>query len=111
MTTPARGDLVWLDFDPQAGREQAGRRPAIVLSEADFNEITGFALVCPITNQVKDYAFEVPLPEGLPFTGVVLTDQLRSLDVKRHKIKVVGSVPVDSNLMKDVLRNTRSILA
>ncbi|GLX67333.1 type II toxin-antitoxin system PemK/MazF family toxin [Paenibacillus glycanilyticus] len=111
MTTPARGDLVWLDFDPHAGREQAGRRPAIVLSEADFNEITGFALVCPITNQVKDYAFEVPLPEGLPFTGVVLTDQLKSLDVKKRKIKVVGSVPVDSNIMKDVLRNTRSILA
>lgn len=111
MKTPARGDLVWLDFDPQTGREQAGRRPAIVLSEADFNEITGFALVCPITNQVKDYAFEVPLPEGLPFTGVVLTDQLKSLDVKKRKIKVVGSVPVDSNVMKDVLRNTRSILA
>lgn len=111
MTTPARGDLVWLDFDPQAGQEQAGRSPAIVLSEADFNKITGFALVCPITNQVKDYAFEVPLPEGLPFTGAVLTDQLKSLDVKKRKIKVVGSVPLDSNLMKDVLRNTRSILA
>lgn len=111
MTKPARGDLVWLDFDPQAGREQAGRRPAIVLSEADFNDLTGFALVCPITNQVKDYAFEVPLPEGLPFTGVILTDQLKSLDVKKRKIKVVASVPVDSDLMKQVLRNTRSILA
>lgn len=111
MITPARGDLVWLDFDPQAGHEQAGRRPAIVLSEADFNEITGFAIVCPITNQVKDYAFEVMLPEGLPFSGVVLTDQLKSLDVKKRKIKVVGSVPIDSDAMKEVLRNTRSILA
>jgi mRNA interferase MazF len=111
LIMPARGDLVWLDFDPQAGREQAGRRPAIVLSEAEFNELTGFALVCPITNQAKNYAFEVPLPEGLPFTGVVLTDQLKSLDVKKRKIKVAGSVPVDSSLMKEVLRNTRSILA
>lgn len=111
MTIPARGDLVWLDFDPQAVREQAGRRPAIVLSEVDFNDLTGFALVCPITNQSKDYAFEVSLPEGLPFTGVVLTDQLKSLDVKTRKIKVVGSVSVDSDFMKDILRNTRSILA
>ncbi len=111
MTTPARGDLVWLDFDPQTGREQAGRRPAIVLSEVDFNELTGFALVCPITNHAKDYAFEVPLPEGLPFTGVVLTDQMKSLDVKKRKIKVVGNVPPDSDPMKEILRNTRSILA
>lgn len=111
MTTPTRGNLVWLDFDPQAGREQAGRRPAIVLSEADFNEVTGFAWVCPITNQAKDYAFEVPLPEGLAFTGVVLTDQLKSLDVRKRKIKIVGSIPADSEVMKDILRNTRSILA
>lgn len=111
MIIPARGDLIWLDFDPQTGREQAGRRPAIVLSEVDFNLLTGFAFVCPITNQTKDYAFEVLLPEGLPFTGAVLTDQLKSLDVRKHKIKIVGSVPVDSDFMKNILRNTRSILA
>ncbi len=111
MTTPARGDLVWLDFDPQAGHEQAGRRPAIVLSEADFNDLTGFALVCPITNQVKEHPFEVPLPEGFLFTGVILTDQLKSLDVKKRKIKIVDTVDVESELMKAVLRNTRSILA
>ncbi|RCW44807.1 type II toxin-antitoxin system PemK/MazF family toxin [Paenibacillus prosopidis] len=111
MTIPARGDLVWLDFDSQAGREQAGRRPAIVLSEADFNDLTGFALVCPITNQVKEYPFEVQLPDGLPFTGVVLTDQLKSLDVRIRKIKVGGSIPIESDTMKAILRNTRSILA
>jgi mRNA interferase MazF len=111
LTTPARGDLVWLDFDPQAGQEQVGRRPAIILSESEFNELTGFALVCPITNQAKDYAFEVSLPEGLPITGVVLTDQMKSLDVTKRKIKIVGSVPVDSDSMKQILRNTRSILA
>lgn len=111
MIIPSRGDLVWLDFDPQAGREQAGRRPAIVLSEANFNDLTGFALVCPITSVTKDYAFEVPLPEGLPMDGVVLTDQLKSLDVKKRKIQIVGNVPVSSDFMQAILRNTRSILA
>lgn len=111
MTIPSRGDLIWLDFDPQAGREQAGRRPAIVLSEFDFNELTGFAWVCPITNQTKNYAFEVALPEGLQINGVVLTDQLKSLDVNKRKIKVVGHLPIDSDPMKQILRNTRSILA
>lgn len=111
MTTPSRGDLVWLDFDPQAGREQAGRRPAIVLSELEFNELTGFALVCPITSQSKDYAFEVALPDDLPFSGVVLTDEMKSLDVRKRKIKIVGNLPVDSVSMREILRNTRSILA
>ncbi|MGO4270099.1 type II toxin-antitoxin system PemK/MazF family toxin [Paenibacillus sp. TAF58] len=111
MTIPARGDLIWLDFDPLAGREQAGRRPAIVLSEVDFNQLTGLAFVCPITNQTKDYAFEVPLPEGLPFTGAVITDQLKSLDIRKRKIKIVANVPVDSDFMRTILRNTRSILA
>jgi len=111
LNIPTRGDLIWLDFDPQAGREQAGRRPAIVLSERDFNDLTGFALVCPITNQVKNYAFEVSLSEGLPFTGVVLTDQIKSLDVRKRNIKIVGNVPIDSSSMKEILRNTRSILA
>lgn len=73
--------------------------------------LTGFAFVCPITSQAKDYAFEVPLPDGLPFSGVILTDQLKSLDVNNRKIKIVGSVPANSDLMKQVLRNTRSILA
>ena len=108
---PARGDLVWLDFDPQTGREQAGRRPAIVLSESEFNDLTGFAFVCPITSQAKDYAFEVPLPVGLPITGVVLTDQLKSLDVRKRKFKVIGNVPCDSEFMRGILRNVRSILA
>ena len=111
MKTPDRGDLIWLNFDPQVGHEQAGRRPAIILSEADFNEATGFAFVCPITNQAKGYAFEVPLPEGLQFTGVVLTDQLKSLDVKNRKIKIVDHAPVDSHCVTTILRNTRSILA
>ncbi|ALP38130.1 mRNA-degrading endonuclease [Paenibacillus sp. IHB B 3084] len=111
MIIPARGDLVWLDFDPQAGHEQAGRRPAITLSDKPFNELTGFAVMCPITNQSKNYAFEVPLPDGLPFSGVALTDQMKSLDVRKRRIKIVGNVSPDSDFMKSVLRNTRSILA
>lgn len=111
MRIPARGDLVWLDFNPKAGHEQAGRRPAIVLSEGNFNELTGFAVVCPITNQEKGYAFEVPLPKEIRFTGVVLTDQFKSLDVKKRNIKIVDHIPVDSDCMQKVLRNTRSILA
>lgn len=111
MTVPKRGDLVWLDFDPQTGHEQAGWRQAIILSESDFNKLTGFAVVSPITNQVKNYPFEVPLPEGLAFSGVVLTDQFKSLDVKKRKIKIVDHVKVESEFMNAVLRNTRSILA
>lgn len=111
MIIPQRGDLIWLDFDPQAGHEQAGRRPAIVLSEHEFNEVTGFAVVCPITSQVKDYPFEVKLPEALPISGVVLTDQLKSLDVRQRRIQIVSHVETESEFMKSVLRNVRSILA
>ncbi|MEK5478998.1 type II toxin-antitoxin system PemK/MazF family toxin [Paenibacillus sp. FSL R5-0407] len=111
MTHPRRGDLVWLDFDPQAGHEHAGRRPAIVLSEADFNELTGFAVVCPITSQIKDYPFEVVLPEGLPFSGVALTDQFKSLDVRKRRIHIAGHISPESEFMRAVLRNARSILA
>ena len=108
---PERGDLIWLDFDPQVGREQAGRRPAIVLSLRRFNEITGFAWVCPITNQSKNYAFEIPLPQGLAFQGAVLTDQLKSLDIRRRNIHIIGSAAAEVDFMSRVLRNTRSILA
>ncbi|NOU77551.1 mRNA-degrading endonuclease [Paenibacillus sp. LMG 31459] len=111
MTAPSRGDLVWLNFTPQAGHEQDGHRPVIVLSEYEFNNLTGFALMCPITNQLKDYPFEVPLPEGIEFTGVVLTDQVKSLDFRKRGIRIVGNVPSDSEFMRNVLLNVRSILA
>jgi mRNA interferase MazF len=72
---PERGDLVWLMFTPQAGHEQAGRRPAMVLSPASYNGKVGLALFCPITSQVKGYPFEVALPEGCPISGVILAGQ------------------------------------
>lgn len=77
---PDRGDLIWLTFDPQAGHEQAGRRPALVLSPTTYNERSRLALVCPVTTKRKGYPFEVVLPGGLPIAGVVLADQVRSLD-------------------------------
>lgn len=77
---PERGDIVWLTFDLQAGREQAGRRPALVLSPSRYNRKVGLALICPVTSKVKGYPFEVALPEGLPVNGVVLSDQMRNLD-------------------------------
>jgi len=72
---PDTGDLIWLTFDPQAGREQAGRRPALVLSPATYNTKSGLALVCPITNQRKGYPFEVVVPDGCGVTGVILADR------------------------------------
>ena len=82
---PERGDIVWLTFDPQAGHEQAGHRPALVISPKVYNAKTGLALVCPITSQIKQYAFEVGIPAGLPVSGVVLADQIKSLDWKARK--------------------------
>ena len=93
MAAPNRGDLVWLTFDPQAGREQAGRRPALVLSPRDYNALTAYCVVCPITSMVKGYPFEVVLPTGLPIAGAVLADQIKSIDRNARKIEVVGAVP------------------
>ena len=78
--TPDRGDIIKLNFDPQAGHEQAGWRPAIVISPSSYNEQVSLALLCPITSRVKGYPFEVALPSSSSVTGVILVDQLRSLD-------------------------------
>lgn len=82
---PARGDIVWVSMTPQAGREQSGRRPALVLSPLRYNEKLGLALMCPITSRVKGYLFEVPLPEGMAVTGVILSDQIKNLDWRVRK--------------------------
>jgi mRNA interferase MazF len=79
---PDCGDVIWLNFDPQAGHEQAGHRPALVLSPKAYNGRTGLCLVVPITNQSKGYPFELALPSSCQTTGVVLCDQIRSLDWK-----------------------------
>jgi len=82
---PDCGDVVWLDFDPRAGQSQAGRRPAIVLSPKAYNSRTGLCLVVPVTNQSKGYPFELALPAGCKTRGVVLCDQMRSLDWKARQ--------------------------
>lgn len=91
---PDRGDIVRLDFTPQSGHEQAGRRPALVLSPLSYNRAAGLMLCCPVTSQVKGYPFEVALcPEGTSkVTGVVLCDQIRSLDWQHRKAARLGAV-------------------
>lgn len=79
---PERGDIVWLDFHPQAGHEQAGRRPALVLSPRAYNGKVGLMLCCPLTTRIKGYPFEVPLSGRPP--SVVLSDQVKSLDWRAH---------------------------
>ena len=87
---PDRGDVVWVSMTPQAGREQSGRRPALVLSPSRYNGRVGLALMCPITSRVKGYPFEVPLPEEMAVEGVVLSDQVRSLDWRAREAELIG---------------------
>ncbi|WP_338754909.1 type II toxin-antitoxin system PemK/MazF family toxin [Bacillus sp. FJAT-52991] len=95
MPVPDRGDLVYISFNPQSGHEQRGRRPGIVLSPKEFNEVTGFSMVCPITNTVKGWPFEVELPVGLAFQGAILTDQIKSLDWNSRQIQIVDRAPLE----------------
>jgi mRNA interferase MazF len=90
---PDTGDLVWFSFSPQAGREQAGRRPGLILSPRSYNVKAGLCVVCPITAQAKGYPFEVPLPAGLPVQGVVLSDHVRSADWEVRDAEYAGDAP------------------
>jgi mRNA interferase MazF len=105
---PERGDFIYLDFTPQAGTEQSGRRPALVLSSMDFNIATGLAFVCPLTTQVKGSPFDVPVPRGSGLNGVVLSDHLRSVDWLQRKAAFHSKAPVD--LLADVLGRIEAIL-
>ena len=90
---PGRGDLVWLKFNPKSGHEQAGRRPALVISPLEYNLRVGLALFCPVTSQVKGYPFEVPLPKGLEVQGAILSDQVKSLDWRVRGARWICTVP------------------
>jgi mRNA interferase MazF len=90
---PDRGDVVWVTFNPQAGHEQAGRRPAVVISPANYNGKVGLAVMCPVTSHVKGYPFEVAVPLGLPVTGAILSDQVRSLDWREREATLMGRLP------------------
>jgi mRNA interferase MazF len=90
---PARGDAVWITFNPQAGHEQAGRRPALVLSPPSYNGKVGLAILCPITSQVKGYPFEVTIPSGSKLGGVILADQVKSFDWRIRKAEFICKLP------------------
>jgi mRNA interferase MazF len=106
---PDRGDLVWLTFDPQAGHEQAGRRPAVVLSPAAYNRRAGLAVFAPITSRVKGYPFEVLIPAGLEVGGAVLADQLKSLDWRARKATRIGALP--RAVTRDVLQKASLLVS
>ena len=105
---PERGDVVWITFNPQAGHEQAVRRPAVVLSPKAYNGKVGLALLCPVTSQIKGYPFEVSIPDGLPVNGVVLSDQVKSLDWKARNAEKAGSLPEES--IKKVLQRVKALI-
>jgi mRNA interferase MazF len=105
---PGRGHAIWLSFDPQLGHEQAGRRPALVVSPASYNEKVGLALVCPITSRVKGYPFEVEIPEESGVEGVVLSDQVKSLDWEKRNAEFICQVP--GRVISDVLAKLHTLL-
>jgi mRNA interferase MazF len=105
---PSRGDVVWISFDPQAGHEQAGHRPALVVSPAAYNEKVGLALLCPITRQAKGYPFEVPLPADASVKGVVLADQVKSLDWRARRATFRGHAP--DEVVEEVLERLGVLL-
>jgi mRNA interferase MazF len=105
---PDRGDLVWIDFDHQAGHEQSGRRPALVLSPALYNRRAKLALFCPISSRVKGYAYEVLIPEGSAITGVILADQVKSLDWNARRAEYICSLP--SEVTVDTLDKAHTLL-
>lgn len=107
--TPEQGDVVWLDFNPQAGHEQRGRRPALILSPTAYNKRIGLALVCPLTKQAKGYPFEVELPDGLPVAGVILSDHIKSQDWRARRAEFI--VSLDQTTLAAVMQRARTLLA
>ncbi len=105
---PGQGDIVWLTFDPQAGHEQARRRPALVISPASYNGRVGLLLACPITSRAKGYPFEVPLPAGLPIAGVILADQVKNLDWRARRAEIGCVAPVE--VLAETLAKLRALL-
>jgi mRNA interferase MazF len=105
---PRCGDILWLDFDPQSGREQRGRRPAFVLSDDSYNRKVGLAVVCPITSKAKGYPFEVALPPDAKVMGVILGDQLRSIDWKARNAEF--ACRVDHEVLLEVQGRIMALL-
>ena len=106
---PGCGDLVWISLNPQVGHEQAGRRPALVLSPIEYNKRVGLALLCPVTSRAKGYPFEVALPSDLEISGVVLADQVKSLDWRVREAKRVCAAP--QSVTSEVLGKLNALLS
>ncbi len=106
---PQRGDVIWVTLNPQAGHEQAGRRPALVLSPATYNGKVGLAILCPLTNQIKGYPFEVLVPPGLSISGAVLADQVKNLDWRARGAEFICSLP--HRIVLEVLQKIATLLS
>lgn len=100
---------MWITLNPQAGHEQAGRRPAVVLSPKNYNGKTGLAILCPITNQIKGYPFEVLIPAGLPVGGAILSDQVKSLDWRARNAELICTLPTET--ISEVLQKLVTLLS
>lgn len=105
---PNQGDIIYLDFDPQAGREQAGQRPALVMSPYSYNAKIGLAVVCPITKHQKNYPFEVALPDDLKIAGAILSDHVKSLSWSARRASFVCQAPTD--IVDDVRAKIKALI-
>lgn len=106
---PRRGDVVWITLNPQAGHEQTGRRPALVLSPRSYNGAVGLAIFCPITSQVKGFPFEVLIPKGLRVEGAILSDQVKSLDWGARNAELICPLPEETT--SEVLQKLGTLLS
>lgn len=105
---PGRGHIIWINLNPQSGHEQAGRRPAVVLSPALYNNKTSLAILCPITTQAKGYPFEVMIPPGKPVSGVILADQVKCLDWRARNAELICVLP--ETVITEVLKKIGVLL-
>jgi len=105
---PERGDVVFINMNPQIGHEQSGRRPAVVITPIQYNRKVGLAIFCPITSQIKKYPFEVVIPKDLKIKGVVLSDQVKSLDWKARKAEFICSLP--DEVVREILRKAGTLM-
>jgi mRNA interferase MazF len=105
---PEKGDLIWVSLDPQSGREQAGRRPAFVVTPYKYNKTVGLSILCPVTSQVKGYPFEVQIPGHLPVHGVILSDHLKSLDYRIRKSEFICALP--KQIISEVLLKIKLLM-
>ena len=106
---PQRGDVVWITLNPQAGHEQAGRRPAVALSPGTYNKKVEIAILCPLTNQIKGYPFEVLVPAGLPVTGAILADQVKNLDWRVRDAEWICALP--PRIVAEILQKLGTLLS